>query len=79
MGQCCCAASRTFVEESIYDEFVQMSVAMARMRKVGDPFEPTVEHGPQIDQAIGSGRFFRSVMSSASKFSKWILTDLFSE
>ena len=50
MGQCCCAASRTFVEESIYDEFVQMSVAMARMRKVGDPFEPTVEHGPQIDQ-----------------------------
>ena len=49
-GQCCSAASRTFVEESIYDEFVRKSVERARKRKVGDPFNPDCEQGPQIDQ-----------------------------
>nr|XP_032514348.1 aldehyde dehydrogenase, mitochondrial isoform X2 [Danaus plexippus plexippus] len=49
MGQCCCAGSRTFVEESIYDKFVEMSAARAARRKVGDPFKPDTEQGPQID------------------------------
>jgi acyl-CoA reductase-like NAD-dependent aldehyde dehydrogenase len=48
-GQCCCAGSRTFVEESIYDEFVKRSVERAKKRSVGNPFEK-VEQGPQIDQ-----------------------------
>ena len=50
MGQNCCAGTRTFVEESIYDEFVKRSVALAQSRKVGDPFDPSFNHGPQIDQ-----------------------------
>ncbi len=29
-GQCCCAGSRTFVEEKCYDEFVEKSVARAQ-------------------------------------------------
>ena len=29
-GQCCCAGSRLFVEESCYDEFVDKSVARAK-------------------------------------------------
>ena len=49
-GQCCSAASRTFVEESIYDEFVKRSIERATKRKVGDPFDPDCEQGPQIDQ-----------------------------
>ena len=49
-GQSCTAASRTFVEESIYDEFVKRSIERARKRNVGDPFEPDCEQGPQIDQ-----------------------------
>lgn len=49
-GQCCCAGSRTFVEETIYDDFVKKSVEMANKRKVGDPWDPTSEQGPQIDQ-----------------------------
>jgi aldehyde dehydrogenase (NAD+) len=49
-GQCCCAGSRLFVEEKVYDEFVERSVARARRRKVGDPFAPDVEQGPQVDQ-----------------------------
>eukprot|EP01027_Heterolobosea_sp_BB2_P006902 GEZU01010340.1.p1 GENE.GEZU01010340.1~~GEZU01010340.1.p1 ORF type:complete len:384 (-),score=167.56 GEZU01010340.1:605-1756(-) len=50
MGQCCCAGSRVFVEESIYDKFVEKSVEAARKRKVGDAFAKGVESGAQIDQ-----------------------------
>jgi aldehyde dehydrogenase (NAD+) len=50
-GQCCCAGSRVFVEEKIYDQFVEKSGARARKRKVGDPFDSTTEQGPQVDQA----------------------------
>jgi aldehyde dehydrogenase (NAD+) len=48
-GQVCSAGSRLFVEERIYDEFVDKSVARARRRNVGDPFNPDTEQGPQID------------------------------
>ncbi len=50
-GQCCCAGSRVFVEEKIYDQFVEKSGARARKRTVGDPFDPNTEQGPQVDQA----------------------------
>jgi aldehyde dehydrogenase (NAD+) len=48
-GQCCCAGSRVFVEEKIYDKFVEKSGARARKRTVGDPFDPQTEQGPQVD------------------------------
>ncbi|KAM3363951.1 benzaldehyde dehydrogenase, mitochondrial isoform X1 [Capsicum galapagoense] len=48
-GQCCCAGSRTFVHERVYDEFVEKSKARALKRVVGDPFKKGVEQGPQID------------------------------
>lgn len=48
-GQCCIAASRTFVHEDIYDEFVKKSVEKAMKRKLGDPFEPDTLQGPQVD------------------------------
>src|SRR6195256_1033482 len=50
-GQCCCAGSRVFVEEKIYDQFVEKSSARAKKRTVGDPFDPKTEQGPQVDQA----------------------------
>ncbi|CAO2580658.1 Aldehyde dehydrogenase X, mitochondrial [Lemmus lemmus] len=50
MGQCCCAGSRTFVEESIYQEFLQRTVEKAKQRKVGNPFEPGTQQGPQVDK-----------------------------
>ena len=49
-GQCCCAGSRTFVEEKCYDEFVEKSVARAKKRTVGNPFDKNTEQGPQVDQ-----------------------------
>lgn len=50
MGQCCCAGSRVFVQEGIYDEFVKRSVAAAKASKVGDPLMAGVTHGPQISE-----------------------------
>lgn len=50
MGQCCCAGSRTFVEDKIYDEFVERSAERAKKRTVGNPFELTTEQGPQVDK-----------------------------
>jgi len=49
-GQCCCAGSRLFVEEKAYDEFVDKSVARAKSRTVGNPFDKNTEQGPQVDQ-----------------------------
>lgn len=50
MGQCCCAGSRTFVQDKIYDEFVERSAERAKKRTVGNPFEVTTEQGPQVDK-----------------------------
>jgi aldehyde dehydrogenase (NAD+) len=50
-GQSCCAGSRTFVEESAWDDFIERSVARAKKRRVGDPFSPRTEQGPLIDAA----------------------------
>ncbi len=49
-GQVCCAGTRVFVEECIYNEFLEKSSALARARIVGDPFDPRTEQGPQVDQ-----------------------------
>ncbi|XP_029688136.1 aldehyde dehydrogenase family 1 member A3 isoform X1 [Takifugu rubripes] len=49
-GQCCTAASRVFVEESIHDQFVRLSIENAKKIVVGDPLDPLTSHGPQIDQ-----------------------------
>ncbi|GIY90196.1 retinal dehydrogenase 2 [Caerostris darwini] len=49
MGECCCAGSRTFVHEDIYDAFVAKSKELAQKRVVGCPFDGKTVQGPQID------------------------------
>ncbi|CAA6660832.1 unnamed protein product [Spirodela intermedia] len=49
-GEICVAGSRVFVQEGIYDEFVRVSLEKAKSWKVGDPFDPTVNQGPQVDK-----------------------------
>ncbi|XP_069332492.1 aldehyde dehydrogenase 1A1-like isoform X2 [Eulemur rufifrons] len=49
-GQCCVAASRLFVEEPIYDEFVRRSVERAKKYVLGNPLTGGVNQGPQIDK-----------------------------
>lgn len=58
-GQVCCAGSRTFVHEDIYDEFIKKSVERAQHRKVGDPFTETTEQGPQVCDAVCSVQTMR--------------------
>jgi aldehyde dehydrogenase (NAD+) len=50
-GQCCCAGSRVFVESSIKQEFMERLVERTAQRRLGDPFDPQTEQGPQVDQA----------------------------
>jgi aldehyde dehydrogenase (NAD+) len=50
-GQSCCAGSRVFVEQSIYEEFVEKSIARARKRRVGDPLDPLTDQGPQVSES----------------------------
>lgn len=49
-GQCCCAGSRLFVEEKVHEKFVEKMLARTKTRKVGDPFDPATEQGPQVSQ-----------------------------
>ena len=49
-GQCCCAGSRCYVQEPIYDEFVRKSKERSQRRKVCDPMDPDCEQGPQVDK-----------------------------
>ncbi|KAF8647366.1 hypothetical protein AX16_006761 [Volvariella volvacea WC 439] len=52
MGQACIAGSRIFVQEGIYDEFLEKFTAVAQQltQATGDPFAETTQHGPQISQ-----------------------------
>ncbi|KAI9457694.1 Aldehyde/histidinol dehydrogenase [Boletus coccyginus] len=49
-GQTCCAGSRIFVQEGIYDEFLKRFIEKARSIKVGDPFNPENFQGPQVSE-----------------------------
>jgi len=49
-GQCCCAGSRLFVESKIHDEFVQRMLKKVKQVKIGDPFDPNTQQGPQVSQ-----------------------------
>ncbi|KAF5459058.1 hypothetical protein F2P56_023046 [Juglans regia] len=49
-GEICVASSRVYVQEGIYDEFVKKLVKKAKAWVVGDPFDPKVQQGPQVDK-----------------------------
>ena len=49
-GQVCCAGSRVFVQEGIYDKFVAAAVEAFNKVTVGDPLDPNTQMGAQVDQ-----------------------------
>ncbi|KAF7419496.1 aldehyde dehydrogenase (NAD(P)(+)) ald5 [Pleurotus ostreatus] len=49
-GQACCAGSRIFVQEGIYDEFLKRFTERTKSLKVGDPFEVGVDQGPLVSK-----------------------------
>ncbi|TCD60300.1 aldehyde dehydrogenase (NAD(P)(+)) ald5 [Steccherinum ochraceum] len=49
-GQACSAGSRIFVQETIYDKFLQKFTEKAKSLKIGDPFGVDTYQGPQVSQ-----------------------------
>ena len=49
-GQVCCAGSRVFVQEGIYDKFVEEAAKRFNAVKVGMPWEADTQMGSQIDE-----------------------------
>ncbi|HIT64507.1 MAG TPA: aldehyde dehydrogenase family protein, partial [Candidatus Ventrimonas merdavium] len=49
-GQVCCAGSRVFVQESIYDKFIDEAVKRFNAVKVGMPWEQETQMGAQINE-----------------------------
>lgn len=49
-GQVCCAGSRIFVQEGIYDEFIGKLAEAFRTVKVGDPMDMSTQMGSQINR-----------------------------
>ena len=49
-GQVCCAGSRVFVQEDIYDKFVAELVNAFQHINVGDPLNPETQMGAQINR-----------------------------
>lgn len=50
MGQCCCAGSRLFVEDKIYDQVMGILTQRAQKQTIGDPFDQATTHGPQVSE-----------------------------
>jgi acyl-CoA reductase-like NAD-dependent aldehyde dehydrogenase len=55
MGEDCCAGSRLFVQEPVFDEFLAKVTAAAQAIKVGHPFED----GSQLGPLVSSGHHAR--------------------
>ncbi|MDH6269236.1 acyl-CoA reductase-like NAD-dependent aldehyde dehydrogenase [Rhizobium sp. SG_E_25_P2] len=66
-GQCCCGIERIYVNENLYDAFVEKSVAWVSNYKLGNPLDPDTTLGPmahkrfaatvraQIEEAVAKG------------------------
>jgi len=66
-GQCCCGIERIYVAESVFDAFVEKSVAIVKTYELGNPLNPETTLGPmaharfanevreQINEALAQG------------------------
>jgi phenylacetaldehyde dehydrogenase len=50
-GQCCCAGSRLFVQESIFDKLVGGVADEAKKIKVGPGLDPDTQMGPMVSES----------------------------
>ncbi|WP_022704030.1 aldehyde dehydrogenase family protein [Pseudorhodobacter ferrugineus] len=49
-GQCCCGIERIYVHESLYDAFVEKSVAWVKNLILGNPFDASSTIGPMANK-----------------------------
>ncbi len=62
-GQSCCGIERIYVHASVYDEFVERAVSLARGYVLGDPREASTTLGPMVRTAAAS--FVREQIAEA--------------
>jgi len=62
-GQSCCAIERIYVDEKVFDEFVERAVAVTNQYQLGDPTNPSVTLGPMV--RASSADFVRGQISDA--------------
>jgi len=53
-GQCCCGIERIYVHESLYDSFVEKSVAWVGQLKLGNPFDASTTLGPMAHKRFAA-------------------------
>jgi acyl-CoA reductase-like NAD-dependent aldehyde dehydrogenase len=53
-GQCCCGIERIYVNEALYDEFVEKSVAWVSNYKLGNPLDPETTLGPMAHKRFAA-------------------------
>jgi len=51
-GQDCTAGSRVYVQDSVYDKFLELLLSRVRETKMGDAFDDTVAGGPVVSCQI---------------------------
>ena len=61
-GQCCCGIERIYVQESLYDAFVEKAVAIVKGYKLGNPLDEATTLGPMANK-----RFADEVRSQISE------------
>ena len=49
-GQCCCAGSRLYVENSVFDKVVEGVSARAKKINLGSGFDPSTDMGPLVSE-----------------------------
>ena len=53
-GQCCCGIERIYVNENLYDEFVEKSVAWVSNYKLGNPLDKETTLGPMAHKRFAA-------------------------
>ena len=71
-GQTCVCANRIYVQEAVYDQFVQKFAAKVKALKVGNGFEDGVVQGPLIEDAAVE-KVQRHVQDAVNKGAKLVV------
>jgi acyl-CoA reductase-like NAD-dependent aldehyde dehydrogenase len=53
-GQCCCGIERIYVHDSLFDSFVEKSVAWVGQLKLGNPFDAATTLGPMAHKRFAA-------------------------
>jgi succinate-semialdehyde dehydrogenase/glutarate-semialdehyde dehydrogenase len=71
-GQSCIAAKRFIIPESIYDEFESLFVDKMKLKRMGNPFDPVYDIGPQARTDLRD-ELHQQVIKSIKKGAKLLI------